>query len=46
MNGFVERINQTGLDDIFGIAFCAKLYEFVEALQVDVAICLVYNNTE
>jgi transposase InsO family protein len=45
-NGFVERFNRTVLDEFFRIAFRKKLYESVEALQVDLDAWLVHYNTE
>lgn len=45
-NGFVERFNRTVLDEFFRIAFRIKLYESVEALQVDLDAWLVHYNTE
>jgi len=45
-NGFVERFNRTVLDEFFRIAFRKKLYESVEALQVDLDVWLVHYNTE
>ena len=45
-NGFVERFNRTVLDEFFRIAFRTKLYESVEALQVDLDAWLVHYNTE
>ncbi len=45
-NGFVERFNRTVLDEFFRIAFRMKMYESVEALQVDLDAWLVHYNTE
>ena len=45
-NGFVERFKRTVLDEFFRIAFRKKLYESVEALQVDLDAWLVHYNTE
>lgn len=45
-NGFIERFNQTVLDKFFCIAFRTKLYESVDALQVDLDAWLVHYNTE
>lgn len=45
-NGFVERFNRTVLDEFFRIAFRTKLYESVEALQIDLDAWLVHYNTE
>jgi transposase InsO family protein len=45
-NGFVERFNRTVLDEFFRIAFRKKMYESVEALQVDLDAWLVHYNTE
>jgi len=43
--GFVERFNRTVLDIFFRIAFRAKSYESIEALQEDLDAWLVEYNT-
>lgn len=45
-NGFVERFNRTVLNEFFRSAFRTKLYETVEALQVDLDKWLGHYNTE
>ncbi|WP_052152780.1 IS481 family transposase [Desulfocurvibacter africanus] len=45
-NGFVERFNQTVLDEFYRQAFQTKLYETVEALQADLDAWLRYNNEQ
>jgi len=45
-NGFVERFNRTVLDEFFCITFRTKLYESVEALQIDLDAWFVHYNTE
>lgn len=45
-NGFVERFNRTVLDEFFRIACRKKLYESLEALQVDLDAGLLHYNTE
>lgn len=45
-NGFVERFNNTVLNEFFRTAFRTKLYESVEVLQEDLDAWLVHYNTE
>ncbi len=45
-NGFVERFQRTALDEFFRLAFRTKLYETVEALQVDLNAWLHSYNYE
>jgi transposase InsO family protein len=45
-NGFVERFNRTVLNEFFRSAFRTKLYETVEALQIDLDKWLAHYNTE
>lgn len=45
-NGFVERFNRTVLNEFFRSAFRTKLYETVEALQIDLDKWLGHYNTE
>lgn len=45
-NGFVERFNETVLDEFFRKAFREKFYESVEALQQDLDTWLHHYNTE
>lgn len=45
-NGFVERFNETVLNEFFREVFRTKLYETVDALQNDLDAWLVHYNTE
>jgi transposase InsO family protein len=45
-NGFVERFNNTVLNEFFRTAFRTKLYESVDVLQEDLDAWLVHYNTE
>jgi transposase InsO family protein len=45
-NGFVERFNNTVLNEFFRAAFRTKLYESVAVLQEDLDAWLLHYNTE
>jgi transposase InsO family protein len=45
-NGFVERFNRTVLDEFFRIKFREKIFETVDALQVELDEWLKYYNYE
>ncbi len=45
-NGFAERFHRTALDEFFRVAFRARFYEGVEALQADLDAWLRHYNEE